>query len=350
MTGSGHGLPNDAQDVQATLADLLRHLETGWGLGVHGAIAEFLHHERDTYDVYAPEDLVVATGRGAMRIHLKPGVRLIAYEAPSKRGDHWQQGLVAVLPSHHAHMAGPEGLEDRGPDAGAVRRPDRNAALFDLGLPTDRIRACFRAGDRNLIERLRTMSGTSVFAEGGELGRTIVEAGPHRVFLSALGRIEVYQPIPKSRGDTDLLDGPHTHLLPDLFGRDGHAPWTAVVPPAHTVCLQVYPRNPLFDRRGERTSFDGDAHEKFQKLLGDWGAMDYVKAKRTVGAALRAGDPPDAHGGDGGAIDSAALKVALRQARYIEGDNDLLKQWRARFDPRSDEHVSSARRTRTVRV
>ena len=68
--------------------------------------------------------------------------------------------------------------------------------------------------------------------------------------------------------------------------------------------------------------------------------MDYVKAKRTVGAALRAGDPPDAHG----AIDSTALKVALRQARYVAGDDDLLEQWRARFDPRSDEHVSSAHR------
>ena len=195
------------------------------------------------------------------------------------------------------------------------------------------------------------MSGTSVFAEGGELGRTIVEAGPHRVFLSPLGRIEVYQPIPKSRGDTDLLDGPHTHLLPDLFGRDGHAPWTPVVPPAYSVCLQVYPRNPLFDHLGERTSFDRDAHEKFQKLLGDWGAMDYVKANRAVGAALRAGDPPDAHGGDdGGAVDSTALKVALRQARYVEGDDDLLEQWRARFDPRSDEYVSSAHRVPDVRV
>ena len=270
MTGSDREPP----DVRATLADLLRDPGTGWSLGVPGAIAEFLHDERDAYDVHAPEDLVVATGRGAIRIDLRPGIRPIAWEAPSKRDDRGRRGLVVALPARAARMDGLEGLADLGPDAGAVRERDRNSALFDLGLPTNRTRACVRTGDRNLVERLRAMSGTSVLAPGGELGRAIVEAGPHRVFLSALGRIEVYQPIPRSRDDTHLLDGPHTHLLPGLFGGGEDAPWAALVPPTHTVCLQAHPPHPALDRQGRRIPFDGDAHERFRRLLGRWGAME----------------------------------------------------------------------------
>ncbi len=334
------GPPEGAADVRAALAGLLRDAGTGWGLGVHGAIAEFLHDERDACDVRAPEDLAVATGRGAIRIEMKPGVRLIAYEAPAERGGGWKQGLVAALPARDARMAGPEGLAERGPDAGAVRPADRGAPLFDLGLPTDHIRACVRTGDRTLADRFRALSGTSALADGGALGSLIVETGPHRVFLSALGRIEVYRPIPRSRADADLLDGPHTHLLPDLFGGGGDAPWTPAVPPAHAVCLQIYPRHPLFDRLGRPTPFDGRAHADFQKLLGAWGAAGHVEAKRAARAALRAGVPPGAHGGAdgggaGGALARAALAVALRQARCAEGDSDLLERWRARFDPRS---------------
>ncbi len=42
----------------------------------------------------------------------------------------------------------------------------------------------------------------------------ILAANPHRVFLSRLGRIEVYQPIPPPSGKSP--QGPHTHVLPQL--------------------------------------------------------------------------------------------------------------------------------------
>ena len=274
MTGSDHAPPDDAPDARATLASLLRDPGTGWSLGVPGAIAEFFHGDGDAYNVHAPEDLVVATGRGAIHIHPRPGIRPIAYDAPSQRGDGRRRGLVVALPARAARMAGPEGLADLGPDAGAVRERDRNSALFDLGLPTDRIRACVRTDDRNLAERLRKMSGMSALAPGGALGRAIVEASPHRIFMSALGRIEVYQPIPKSRDDAHLLDGPHTHLLPGLFGGEEDAPWAPLAPPTHAICLQAHPPHPPLDRQGGWTPLDRDAHERFRRLLGRWGATE----------------------------------------------------------------------------
>ena len=43
----------------------------------------------------------------------------------------------------------------------------------------------------------------------------ILAANPHRVFISRLGRIEVYQPIPPPSGKSP--EGPHTHVLPKLL-------------------------------------------------------------------------------------------------------------------------------------
>ena len=43
----------------------------------------------------------------------------------------------------------------------------------------------------------------------------ILAANPHRVFISRLGRIEVYQPIPPPSGKSP--EGPHTHVLPRLL-------------------------------------------------------------------------------------------------------------------------------------
>ena len=40
----------------------------------------------------------------------------------------------------------------------------------------------------------------------------ILAASPHRVFVSRVGRIEVFQAIPSANGKSP--EGPHTHVLP----------------------------------------------------------------------------------------------------------------------------------------
>lgn len=325
--------PADGQRVHATLSQLLLDRETGWGLGVYGAIAEFLHDDSDTYEICSPEHLTIATGRGAIRIRLGSGARLIAYEVPSDRGDHWNQGVAIILPERDAHLPISNGLTERGEDGDGIRQTDRIARLFDLGLPTKCINACIRTDDQSLVARLRTMTGASALDPAGEFGRTIVETSPHRVFLSALGRIEVYQPIPTSLEHVDLLAGPHTHLLPELLGREGQASWVPFVPTDHAVCLQAYPRNPLFDRLGQPVPFDAVAHTTFQELLGAWGHPGYLAGKIRVLASFRAGEAPGAYSRPDDAVQEAACKVALRQVLHVDGDSELLREWRARFDP-----------------
>ena len=56
----------------------------------------------------------------------------------------------------------------------------------------------------------------------------ILAANPHRVFISRLGRIEVYQPIPPPSGKSP--EGPHTHVLPRLLKSGRTHPATEPVP------------------------------------------------------------------------------------------------------------------------
>ena len=90
-------------------------------------------------------------------------------------------------------------LTEIGPDHQAPREEDREAILFDLGLGALQADFCVRIGDRSLAARLREHAGRSLFEPGNPAMAMILAAHPHRVFISRLGRIEVYQPIPPPR-------------------------------------------------------------------------------------------------------------------------------------------------------
>ena len=84
-------------------------------------------------------------------------------------------------------------LTEIGPDHGALRAEDRTAALFDLGLGTLQLDACVRSGDAATVAALRNWVGQSLFAHGNGAMAVILAASPHRVFVSRVGRIEVFR-------------------------------------------------------------------------------------------------------------------------------------------------------------
>ena len=104
-------------------------------------------------------------------------------------------------------------LTDLGADSAALRERDRDAVLFDLGLGALQVDCCVRIADPEIAAQLRAHCGQPVFCSSA-MG-IILATNPHRVFLSRLGRIEVFQPIPPPDGKSP--DGPHTHVLPGLL-------------------------------------------------------------------------------------------------------------------------------------
>jgi len=151
------------------------------------------------------------TARGAMRIIVNGKTRAM----PCASGDNGQNAIALCLPETACTMHGRRAITEVGPDFAALRDADRSATLFDLGLRSPYFDFYVRTSDRHQILRLREAAGLSLFDTGHGLLSDITAMNLHRVFVSKIGRIEVYQPIagPEKR----IPEGHHTHLLHSLL-------------------------------------------------------------------------------------------------------------------------------------
>ena len=318
-------------DLRDVLAQGLTNPEAGWNMGSFGAIAEFHHVSGDP----VPEQqaaLMRVTDRGGVRIDRLDGVRPVAYETLSPRPHRWSQAVSLCLPADEAAMHQRGVLTELGPDLDALRPQNRGAVLFDMGLAQPQVDFCIRTQDAALLAVLRDMAGQSLFAPGNPAMAAILKAHPHRVALTRLGRVEVFQMIggPDTGGTSP--EGPHTHVLPKLLraGRTHSA--NAPIPPGWVPCAGFHPENPVIDRMGADKAFDQDAFDAFQSLLAIWGPSDYREAKAAVWAALAAGHGPDMLAEPVTRTGRIGLRNGLRQWRRMQGESPLLDHWISHFD------------------
>ncbi|MEP9349112.1 hypothetical protein [Xanthobacter sp. KR7-225] len=211
----------------------------GWSLGVFGGIAEFMRDAGEPARIAAaPERIEVATARGALRVIAHPGLVALPYEMPSRHAERRVPAIALCLPAAQAARAGRRAIAEIGPDLAAIREEDRGAVLFDLGIGLDAVEACVRTRDPVLIAALRKAEGRQMFDPDGPIG-AILAASPHRVFVSALGRIEVFQPIPPADGRSP--DGPHTHVLPRLLAHGRTHAASVPIPDGLVPGLSLHP-------------------------------------------------------------------------------------------------------------
>src|SRR5262249_25540691 len=133
-------------------------------------------------------------------------------------------------------------------------------------------------------------TGRPVFAQGNPAMNFIVPASPHRVFVSRLGRIEVFQPIPPPHGKSP--EGPHTHVLPKLLRAGRTHAATEPVPDGYVPCVHLYPAHPAKDALGRALPFDARRHGSFQDMLRQFGDPAAVALKDDVMAAIKRGAAP----------------------------------------------------------
>ena len=158
----------------------------------------------------------------------------------------------------------------------------------------------------------------------------ILAANPHRVFISRLGRIEVYQPIPPASGKSP--EGPHTHVLPKLLKSGRTHPATEPIPEGWVPCAHLYPPHPARDGLGEARPFDAAHHDAFQS---DDRAVRKSRNSRHQAArqgcdrwrrTAAVGDAGDRHG-------RAGIRIALRQLKAAGHVSPVLQSWLQDFDP-----------------
>lgn len=318
-------------DLENVLESGLQQAEAGWNMGSFGAIAEF-HHVGDEAPPVRTAPLMQVTARGGVRIERLEGVRPVAYETLSPRAHRWSQAVSLCLPTAEAMMHRRYVLTEIGPDDAALRDADRGAVLFDMGLAQPQVDFCIRTDDAGLLTILRENVGRSLMDHGNPAMPAILKAHPHRIALTKVGRVEVYQMIggPDTGGTSP--EGPHTHVLPKLLRAERTHSANTPIPEGWVPCAGFHPENPVFGRMGQDKDFNRGAFDAFQALLQAWGPQEYLTAKATCWAALEQSREPESVTEPDTRTGRAGLRNGLRQWRRLHGDSALLDRWSAAFD------------------
>jgi hypothetical protein len=316
--------------IQSAAIDLLHaqitDTDTQWSLGTFGGIAEFSRDRDEKVRLtQSATGAAAVTARGGIAIELSDDCRPFAFECITKSS--WSQRVALCLPAGDCAMNRRTVLTELDVDREALQPEHRGSILFDLGLGALQADLCVRIDDRTMVASLRSHCGRSVFDPANPAMGLLLETNPHRVFISRIGRIEVYQPIPPASGKSP--DGPHTHVLPKLLkSRRTHAA-TEPIPEGWIPCAHLYPQHPV---REGGDPFDGARHDSFQRMIERFGLAEGLAIKRRVVDAIGSGEPPsklantlDRHGRTG-------VRIALRQLKAAGAVSPMLKAWLAVFD------------------
>ena len=327
--------------MAAATIDLLHRAiansDTQWSLGTFGAIAEFSRDRDERVTLLQFDDAVSAvTARGGIAIKHHAHSRPFASESITKTG--WNQRIALCLPSDDCAMNCRTVLTELDADDEALRSEDRESILFDLGLGARHADFCVRIDDRDTAVRLRQHAGRPVFEPGNPAMGLIFAANPHRVFISRLGRIEVYQPIPPPSGKSP--EGPHTHVLPRLLKSNRTHPATEPIPEGWIPCAHLYPPHPVRDASGKPRPFDSARHDSFQSMIEAFGPPESLALKRRIVEAVDGGELPSTMVQTRHARTS--IRITLRQMKAAGHASPVLPAWLASFDPAGPK----ARRTK----
>jgi len=306
-----------------------------WSLGSFGAVAEFVRDPDEPAEIARNEQAMsVVTPRGAIRLEARESLRAMAFETVTTQS--WSQRVALCLPQEQAAMSQRTVLTELGPDTRALRRQDRDALLFDLGLGAIQVDGCIRTADPELIEALRKHARQSLFAAGNPVMELILRHHPHGVFTTRVGRVEIYQ---AGTEEDAAPSGPQSRVLPQLLALQRAHAASEPIPRGWIACGHLHPAHPLHDVYGRARPFDATRYVAFQRMLSRHGDVEHVRLKRNVTKGVIGGLAPSAIAIPDDHFARASITIALRQLKASEGPSANLTAWFAAHDrgPDPDE-------------
>jgi hypothetical protein len=255
-------------------------------------------------------------------------VRPFASETTTRES--WNHRVSLCLPEARSGMNARPVLTALGRDDAAIRAQDRDGLLFDLGLGAPHADLCVRISDPHVADELAAYVGRPLLEPGNPAIGVILRINPHRVFVSRIGRIEVFQAIPPAHGKSP--EGPHTHLMPKLLHHRRTHPATEPVPDGWVPCGHLYPAHPLKDTMGQVRAFDPRRHAEFQSILRTFGEPEIVELKGRVTSALDEGESPDAIALPPNRYARSCIRVTLRQRKAARPVAPSFAAWVEAFE------------------
>jgi len=215
-----------AEDPRAIVRRHLAEPANGWSVGTWGAIGEFQYDADEAGLVVDLAALSVASARGALQVG-----ELADAQAFALVDDAGRTREIAFCCSR--------------PGAGRRTIYALDEDLYDLGIGAPHIDMMvrLRPDDADIRVALRRGAGRPLLAPGNPAGAAIARASPTRIFVSALARLEVHQPIPPPGGRSP--EGPHSHLLPSHLQEGRAHPPGSPLPTGLYCGLSLYPRTRL---------------------------------------------------------------------------------------------------------
>lgn len=316
--------------IEDFLSEQLLDPRSQWSIGTFGAVAEFSSVGSDAIATEkGPGRLKAVSARGGISVKFDKRCRPFASESIAYQG--WSQRLALCMKAEDAQMSARSILTEVGLDKHALRSNDRDGVLFDLGLAAPHIDFCVRVRDAGLLAQLRQHEGRPLY-EGGNSSalEAILTNSPDRVFLSQIGRVEVFQPIP--RHGEKSPEGPHTHVLPKLLRQKRVHSATEPIPNSFVPCLHVYPWHPADVSIGNHPRFDPDQHSYFQMVLRSFGSPDAIAIKDMVTQSVICEQDPPRETFAKSRVARANVRIALRQLKASNCASRTLSKWISAFD------------------
>ncbi len=214
-------------------AQSLRNRTGTWAFGCDGASARFICAENEPCEILAAEDGIAAlAARGGIQLKIDENVRALQLHGGKPKGG----AILLVVLKANASLPVATGLTPLGRDTGALKPECRGEPWFDAGLGRADLQLCIRTGESTLAEMLTRLAGAALPEVLRVAGPAIRDHCPTRVFVSPMGRAEIFSLAPVQGAALDEIS-----LTPAQFASAGIESPCHELPPPYALGAAFYP-------------------------------------------------------------------------------------------------------------
>ena len=219
--------------IREFAAQSVRNRTGTWAFGCDGASARLNCAGNDPCEILTAEDSIAAlTARGALQLKIDDNVRALQLQPGQPGGG----AILLVVLKARASLPVATGLTPLGRDTGALRPECRGEPWFDLGLGRADLQLCIRTGESTLAEMLTRLAGAALPEVLRAAGPAIRDHCPTRVFVSPMGRAEIFSPVSVHCAALDDIS-----LTPAEFARAGIEAPCHALPLPYALGAVFYP-------------------------------------------------------------------------------------------------------------
>jgi hypothetical protein len=247
---------------------------SSWAIVRNGAVAEFSITDTDLNTIYQnfnydTNTLTVETEKAILELEINDSLTTIIAENANFRCSPWSQNIYLCVSEKDAQLS----KRNRLTCIGKWNNNKDHGVIWDLGIGYNDFEAKIIVNNENLQRYLKQKEGEYIIDDSKFL-KTIIEFSPFRMFNSKFASIVVKQKIPTPK---DEIDGPHTHLLPNIILKGINFP--IPVEDGMSSQIQIDPFGGVIDGNGKYTEWQGYEKDEFQMMMKLYGNKIHFKNK-----------------------------------------------------------------------